>query len=329
MNTLYESRISGIGAKAPEKILTNADLEKIVDTTDEWISTRTGIKERHIADKDTATSDIATGAALIAMERAGAKPEEIDGIIVATVTPDYVFPSTANIVQKNIGANNAFCFDIEAACSGLLYGITIARNFIATGSAKKILVIGGDTLSKITNWEDRNTCVLFGDGAGAVIIERAVDDSRILSTFLGGNGEFSDLLILPAGGSRNPATIETVQNKQHSIQMKGKEVFKAAVNAMKDSINKAMAIAGITPDDIKLVISHQANMRIIESLAEYLKMGMDRVYHNIERYGNTSAASIGLALNEALENNRIKKGDIVATVAFGGGFTWGSVIFRY
>lgn len=322
-------RISGVGAHAPEKILTNADLEKIVETTDEWITTRTGIRERHIADEKTPSSALAIEAAKKALAAAKADAASIDMIIVATITPDYIYPATATLVQHAIGAVNAWCFDIEAACSGFIYGITIAEQFIRIGRANRVLVIAPETLSKITDWQDRNTCVLFGDGAGAVVVEPAVDESRILASYIGGDGKFGDLLYMPGGGSLNPASEKTVAERMHYMKMSGGSVMKAAVGAMEMAVTRAMEAAKLTPADIDLIIPHQANMRIIQSVAKFLAVDMSKMYTNLERYGNTSAASIGLALNEAIERGIVKKGSVVAFVAFGGGFTWGSTIVRF
>ena len=322
-------RISGVGAYAPEKVLTNADLEKMVDTTDEWITTRTGIRERHIAADDVPSSTLGIEAAKKALAHAGVQASALDMIIVATITPDYIYPATATIVQEAIGAVNAWCYDIEAACSGLIYGITIAEQFIRIGRAERVLVIAPETLSKITDWQDRNTCVLFGDGAGAVVVEAAVDDSRILASYIGGDGKYGDLLFMPGGGSLNPASEKSVAERMHYMKMSGGSVMKAAVGAMEMAVTKAMESAKLTPMDIDLIIPHQANMRIIQSVARFLEVDMAKMYTNLERYGNTSAASIGLALNEAIERGIVRKGSVVALVAFGGGFTWGSTIVRF
>ena len=327
--TLKTVSIVGIGSHAPEKILTNADLEKMVDTSDEWITTRTGMKERHIAADTETTSDIATKAAQKAMDSAGVKPEDIDMIILATITPDMVFPNTAGFVQHNLGAKNAFCMDIEAACSGFIYALEIGTRFVAAGGVKTALVIGAETLSKITDWEDRNTCVLFGDAAGAAILQATDRKYGILTTVLGSDGSLAELLMLPGGGSRHPATHETVDERLHYMKMSGREVFKHAVTKMTAAAKKAMKQCGLTIDDIACVVPHQANVRIIEAIGNRLGGGIDKYYMNIQKYGNTSAASIAVALDEASRSGRIKSGDLVLLIGFGGGFTWGASIVEW
>lgn len=329
MNKFIPVGITGTGSYLPEKELTNFDLEKIVDTTDEWIRTRTGISKRRIADDKTATSDLATEAAKIAMEDAGLSAEDIDLIIVATATPDMGFPSTACIVQKNIGAKKAAAFDIEAACTGFIYGITIGEQFIKTGMYKNVLVIGAETLSKILNWKDRKTCVLFGDGAGAVILQPVEEGYGILSCTLGADGASGDYLTLPAGGSRMPASIETVTNNLHYVQMDGSEVFKFAVRIMAKSALEAIELSGLKLEDVDYMVPHQANIRIIEAAAKRLKISMDKVYVNLNNYGNMSAASVPVALDEAARKGNIKSGDIITLVAFGGGLTWGSSVIKW
>lgn len=321
--------IVGTGSCLPEKVLTNFDLEKMVDTSDEWITTRTGIKERRISDEKTAASDLATGAAIKAMESAGVAPEDIDLIIVATVTPDMAFPSTACIVQDNIGAVNAAAFDVEAACTGFIYGLSIGEKFISAGDAKTVLVIGAETLSKVCNWEDRNTCVLFGDGAGAAILQEVESGEGILSTILGAEGWKGHVLTLPAGGSRMPSTIETVKQKKHYIHMDGGEVYKFAVNIMAEASRKAVEKAGLSLESIDYVVPHQANIRIVEAAAKRLKMDMDKIYVNLNKYGNMSSASIPVALDEAVKAGRIRKGNNVLMVGFGAGLTWGSCVMKW
>ena len=321
--------ISGVGSYLPEKILTNYDLSKIVDTSNEWIVSRTGIEERRIACKSMATSDLSTEAAKKAIKDANLKAEEIDLIIVATLTPDYSMPSTACIVQKNIGAINAAAFDLNAGCTGFVYGIATGANFIKSGVYKRVLVIGGETLSRIINWEDRNTCVLFGDGAGACILERCEEDYGILAYNLGSDGSNYEALIQPAGGSRNPASMETLTNNLHYLQMDGKEVFKFAVRAMQRSSIEALNLANIDLGDLDYLIPHQANIRIIDSARKKLNLPEEKVYVNLNKYGNMSAASIPVALDEALKNKKIKKGHSVLLVAFGAGLTWGSIILRW
>lgn len=331
--SLCASSIIGTGSYLPEKILTNDDLSKIVETSDEWITTRTGIKERHIAAEDQATSDLASEAARRAMTSAGVTAEEIDLIVVATVTPDMFFPSTACIVQRKIGATNAVCFDISAACSGFLYALQVARHFLNAGSRTTALVIGAEKLSSLVNWEDRNTCVLFGDGAGAVVI-RAVDTDteapgRVLSTVMGSDGNLTDLLKVPGGGSALPITPENAASRPNTIHMEGRETFKHAVTRMCQASEQALEMAGLSKEDIDLVIPHQANARIISVIADRLGVPPEKTFINLDKYGNTSAATIPIALDEAQRQGRLKKGDIVLLVAFGGGFTWASSVVRW
>jgi 3-oxoacyl-[acyl-carrier-protein] synthase-3 len=333
LQPLCTSSIIGTGSYLPEKVLTNDDLSKMVDTSDEWITTRTGIKERHIAADDQATSDLASEAARRAMTAAGVTPEEIDLIVVATVTPDMFFPSTACFVQCKIGATNAVCFDISAACSGFLYALQVARHFLNAGSRTTALVIGAEKLSSLVNWEDRNTCVLFGDGAGAVVI-RAVDadtnaPGRVLSTVMGSDGTLSDLLKVPGGGSALPITPENAASRPNTIHMEGRETFKHAVTRMCQASEQALEMAGLTKADIAMVIPHQANARIITAIADRLGLPEEKTFVNVDKYGNTSAATIPVALDEAHRQGRIKRGDIVLLVAFGGGFTWASSVLRW
>lgn len=328
-NSLFSAGIIGTGSSLPDEVLTNAYFEKIVDTNDEWIRTRTGIQERRRTDAATATSDLSTQAALRALEDAGKKAEEIDLIVVATVTPDMAFPSTACIVQKNIGAVNAAAFDIEAACSGFIYVIAVAENFIKSGYYKNILVIGADTLTKITDYTDRNTCILFGDGAGAAVISRVEDESGILATHIGADGVPGDLLTQPAGGSRQPATVKTVEEGLHYIKMEGGEVFKFAVKVMGEAAEKALEKAGLSKEDIDYLIPHQANIRIIDSAVRRLKISPDKVYINIDKYGNMSSASMAVALDEVNRKKILKDGDIVVLVGFGGGLTWGAIVLKW
>ncbi|CAH2212870.1 beta-ketoacyl-acyl carrier protein synthase III 1 [Tepidibacter aestuarii] len=329
MNKLKRAGILATGSYVPEKIMTNSDLEKIVDTTDEWISSRTGIKKRRIVEDDMATSDIATLAAKKAMESSGITAEEIDLIIVATVTPDMSFPSTACIVQKNIGAINASAFDLEAGCSGFVYALSVGKNFIETGMYKKVLVIGAEALSKILDWTDRNTCVLFGDGAGAAILGEVDENEGILSTYLGADGASGECLKMPGGGSRIPASEQTLNDRLHYIKMEGSEVFKFAVRVMADSAKKSIAIAGLNEEDIDYIVPHQANIRIIQSSAKRLKMPMEKIYVNLHEYGNMSAASIPVALDEAYRKGNIKKGDKIVLVGFGAGLTWASSVIKW
>ncbi|HZK57800.1 MAG TPA: beta-ketoacyl-ACP synthase III [Clostridia bacterium] len=329
MSKFLSVGITGTGSYLPEKKLTNFDLEKMVDTTDEWIRTRTGISKRRIADDKTATSDLATEAAKIAIDDAGLSPRDIGLIIVATVTPDMAFPSTACIVQKNIGAENAVAFDIEAACSGFLYGLAVGEQFIKTGIYKNALIIGAETLSKITNWKDRRTCVLFGDGAGAAILQQVEGGAGILSNSLGADGAKGDYLTQPAGGSRIPASIETISNNLHYIHMDGREVFKFAVRTMSKSALEIIKGVGYNIEDVDYMIPHQANIRIIEAVAKKINLAMDKVYVNLNDYGNMSVASIPVALDEAVKKGSVKAGDIIILVAFGGGLTWGSSVIKW
>jgi len=320
--------IIGLGIYVPEKKLTNQDLEKMVDTSDEWITTRTGIKERRIADKSQAASDLAINAAKDALAQAKLDPKDLDLIIVATVTPDTQFPSTACWVQKALGAKKAASFDISAACAGYIYGITIAQQFIANGVYKNALVIGTEVLSRITDWTDRSTCVLFGDGSGACVLA-PVQENGILSTYLASNGELGDLLLLPAGGSRNPATHQTVDEKMHTIKMRGNELFKHAVKLLGEATKIALEKVGLSWNDIDCVIPHQANIRILLAMAKRIGVPEDKIYMNIARYGNMSSASTATALTEAYRDGKIKKGDIVVLVAFGGGLVWGSIVIKW
>ena len=329
------SSIIGTGSYMPSKVLTNEDLSKIVDTSDEWITSRTGIKERRIAAPDEATSDMAAEAARRAMADAGVKPEDIQLIIVATVTSDMAFPSTACFVQKKIGAANAVCFDVSAACSGFLYALQVARHFINTGNRTTALVIGAEKLSSLVNWQDRNTCVLFGDGAGAVVIRKACEDEepdaqgRVLSTVMGSDGNLVDLLKVPGGGSACPLTPENIASRPNTIHMEGRETFKHAVTRMLEASQQALETAGLTAADVSLVIPHQANARIISAIAERLGLPNEKVFMNLDKYGNTSAATIPVALDEARRAGLVKKGDVILLVAFGGGFTWASSVIRW
>ncbi|NLV77681.1 MAG: ketoacyl-ACP synthase III [Tissierellia bacterium] len=321
--------ITGIGSALPDKVITNDDLSKMVDTSDEWIRTRTGIRERRIVEDDMATSDLCTEAAIKALEDAKVDPKDIDLIIVATVTPDMAFPSTACIVQKNLGATNAAAFDMSVGCSGFLYGLATGTNFIKAGAYKKVLVIGAEVLSKIMDWEDRSTCVLFGDGAGACVLERCEEGLGILSYNLGADGENGHFLTQPAGGSRMPSSIETVEKRLHYIHMDGREVFKFAVRVMEKASIEALKEVDMELEDIDFLIPHQANIRIINSAAKRLKVPKDRVYVNLDRYGNMSSASIPIALEEAYREGLINKGDNILMVAFGAGLTWASVILKW
>lgn len=320
----------GVGFFVPPKVLTNADLEKMVDTSDEWITTRTGIKERRIAEANVATSDLAKEAALKALKNAGVNPLEIELIIVATITPDMPFPSTACIVQSKLGASNAACFDISAACAGYVYAIAIAEQFIKAGAYKNALVIGAEKLTAITDWKDRNTCVLFGDGAGAGVLGKVNGASGVLSVYLGADGTQCDILKMPAGGSRLPASHKTVDERLHYVKMEGSELFKHAVRIMAEAGERAAKMAGLnSPQEIDCVIPHQANIRILNAVAKKIGIPSEKIYLNIERYGNMSSASTAVALAEAVQNKRIKKGDMILLDAFGSGLVWGAIIVKW
>jgi 3-oxoacyl-[acyl-carrier-protein] synthase-3 len=321
--------IIGTGSYVPERVLTNRDLEQMVETSDEWIRTRTGIRERRIAAADEATSDMASKAALAAMQQAEVAPEEIDLIVVATVTPDMFFPATACWVQKKIGAVHAACFDVSAACSGFLYAMEIAQQFISTHVYNTVLIIGADKLSSIVNWSDRNTCVLFGDGAGAAVLRNRADSHGVIATHMGSDGEFTDILFMPGGGSRFPTTPENLHQKLNTIKMLGKETYKQAVTAMTNAADRALEAAGLKYDDIACVIPHQANMRIIEAIAHRMKLPIEKFHVNLEKYGNTSAAAVAIALDEAHRTGRFCIGDYILLVVFGGGLTWASSVIQW
>jgi 3-oxoacyl-[acyl-carrier-protein] synthase-3 len=321
--------IVGTGSYVPERILTNQELEKLVDTTDEWIRTRTGISERRIARKEETTSDMATKAALAAMEQAKIAADEIDLIIVATVTPDTLFPATACWVQKKLGAFNAACFDVSAACSGFIYAMEIAQQFISTHVYNTVLIIGADKLSSITDWTDRNTCVLFGDGAGAAVLRNRANSHGVITTYMGSDGEYGDILHMPGGGSRCPITAENVNLKLNTIKMLGKETYKQAVTAMSKAADRAMESAGLKFEDIACVIPHQANIRIIEAIAHRMGLPLEKFYVNLQKYGNTSAAAVAIALDEAHRTGRFKVGDYILLVVFGGGLTWASSVIQW
>ncbi len=323
------TKIVGTGSYIPSKILTNADLEKMINTSDEWIRSRTGIEERRIASENEAASDLAYHASLKAIKAAGISPQDLDLIIVATITPDMIFPATACILQKRLGVEEIPAFDLEAACSGFLYNISIASQFIATRVYDTILVVASETLSKITDWQDRNTCVIFADGAGAAILRPSNDSSGIISTYLGADGGGADLVGVPAGGSRKPATLETVRTGQHYMQMKGNELFKRAVKVMVQAVDKVLVKQGLTYEDLDFFIPHQANIRIVQAVAKRIHMNMDKVYINLAKCGNMSAASIAVALDQAVREGKIKKGDKILLTSFGGGLTWASIVLEW
>ncbi|HDY67858.1 hypothetical protein LCGC14_0921200 [marine sediment metagenome] len=329
MEKRYKASITGIGSFLPKKILTNADLVKMLDTTDEWITKRTGIKERRIVDNGAATSDLAIEASLRALDDAKVLPSEVDLIITSTITPDCLFPSTSCFIQEKIGANNAGAFDILAACAGFIYALSIAKNFIISGSTKTVLVVGAECLSKITDYTDRSTCILFGDGAGAAIVQRSNGKREIITTHLFADGRQADILTLPAGGSKLPTSHETVDARSHYIQLKGKEVFKIAVNNMIDVIIKTVSENNMKIEDIDLIVPHQSNIRIIEAAMEKLNLPKEKAFINIDRYGNTSSASIPIAIDEIEKAKMLKPGNTVLLVAFGGGLTWSSSIIKW
>src|SRR6266446_1015996 len=316
--------IVGTGSYLPERVLTNADLEKMVDTTDDWIITRTGIKERRIASDYMCTSDMGAEAGRRAMEQAGVREDEIDLIICATITPDMPFPATACLIQQKLGAKRAAAFDVEAACSGFLYGLEIGQQFITSGTYNIVLVVGAEKLSTIVDWQDRQTCVLFGDGAGAAVLRSRGEEHGILTTCMGADGSQADILLMPAGGAKYPASKESVSAGMHHLKMAGKEVFKQAVIAMQTAAQEALRKCNITIDDIKCVIPHQANIRILEAIAGRIGVPMEKVYVNLHRYGNVSAASVAIALDEAAREGRFQHGDLILLIVFGSGLTWAS-----
>lgn len=321
--------IVGVGVGIPETVLTNHDLEQRIDTSDEWIVTRTGIRERRIAPAHVATSDLAAQAAEQALRNAGKSAQDVDLIVVATATPDMPWPSTACLVQAKIGASRAAAFDLNAVCSGFVYALWIAAQAVETGAYRCVLVIGADILSRQVNWEDRSTCVLFGDGAGAVVLAPVQEPYGVLSGVLGADGTGAPLLNVPAGGTREPLSPDVIARKRHTIQMRGREVFKFAVTIMGEVAVQALEKAGIPPEEVSLFIPHQANIRIIHAAAERLNLPMERVFVNVDRYGNTSAASIPIAIYEAWAQGRLKKGDLAVVVGFGAGLTWGACVIRW
>jgi 3-oxoacyl-[acyl-carrier-protein] synthase III len=321
--------ISGVGSYVPARILTNAELEKMVDTSDEWIITRTGIRERRLAAKGEFTSDLATQAALRAMERAGVTAEQIDLIIVATITPDMPFPSTACLVQRKIGAHRAAAFDLEAACSGFIYGLEVAQQFIMSRTYDTVLVIGAEKLSSIVDWKDRNTCILFGDGAGAAVLQNRPNAHGLLTAVMGADGRKADLIHMAGGGSRCPATAESVAAGMHYLRMEGKETFKNAVQVMKTAAQEALRRCEIDISRIKCIIPHQANRRIIDAVVERLGAKPEQLFVNLHKYGNTSAASVAIALDEAVASGCVQRGDLILMVVFGGGLTWGAAVIEW
>ncbi len=320
-------KITGTGSATPDKILSNYDLEKIVETSDEWITSRTGIKERRIADKDVASSDLGYEASIKAMEAASIDPSDIDGVIVGTITPDHFFPATSCIIQDRLSITNAFAFDLLAGCSGFLYALQAGKGIIDSGNAENILLVGTEVISKILDYEDRTTCILFGDGAGAAVISKSKTPG-ILSIKISADGSAGDLLHMPGGGSRMPASEQSLKDRAHFLKMKGNDVFKVAVKMMESSTIEALEKAGISTEEIDLFIPHQANSRILEALRKRLGVPSDKIYSNLEKYGNTSSASVPIALDEAIRSGKAKKGDTILFSVFGAGFTWGSAVVK-
>jgi 3-oxoacyl-[acyl-carrier-protein] synthase-3 len=321
--------IISVGSYVPERILTNADLEKMVETTDEWITSRTGIRERRLAAKDEFTSDMAARAAQRALESAGLTSDQVDLIIVATITPDMPFPATACLVQQKLGAYKAAAFDVEAACSGFIFALEIGQQFIMSRTYETVLVIGAERLSSIVDWRDRNTCVLFGDGAGAAVLQHRPDAHGLLTACMGADGDKAMLLCMPGGGSRIPATTESVKAGLHHLHMDGKETFKNAINAMCTAAQEALRRCEVDISQIKLVIPHQANRRIIDAVGERLGVSPDQVFVNLDKYGNTSAASVAIALDEAVSQGRLQRGDLVLMIVFGAGLTWAAAVIEW
>ena len=326
---MIHARITGTGAYAPKKIITNNDIMKLVDTSDAWITERTGIKERRIAEKGQTTSDLAFEAGKKALKAAGIGAQDLDLILVATMTPDTIMPSMGCVLQQKLGAKNAAAFDIAAACSGFLYGMSVADAFIKSGVYKNVLLVGAEVLSRFTDWEDRTTCILFGDGAGAVVLQRHAGKRGILSTHLHSDGSLGGLLNVPAGGAAHPASHDTIDKRMHFIKMKGNEIFKAAVRALEAVVQEALEHNKIKPEEIDFLIPHQANLRIIQAMAQRLNMPMEKVVLTLPKYGNTSAASIPMALDEAVRDGRIKENHLLLFEAFGGGLTWASALVRW
>ncbi len=325
---MKQAKIIGTGSYLPKRVLSNADLEKIVDTNDEWIVSRTGMRERRIAREDEFTSDMGIEAAKLAIQRAGIDPQAIDLVLVATLTPDYVFPSTACIIQSSLGLEAA-AMDIQAACSGYIYGLSIAKAFIESGLYKNILIIASEKLSSIVDYQDRGTCVLFGDGASACVVSSEGKGLVIRDVVLGSDGDLTDILKMPGGGSRNPATKETVEQRMHYIKMEGREVFKHAVRRMESSSKECIDKAGLQESDISWLVPHQANNRIIEAIAKRFQVPNERVYVTVDKYGNTSASAVGIALDELLNEQTIASGENVLLTAFGAGLTWGSTVLSH
>jgi len=328
-NNNLRAKIIGTGSCLPEKVMTNFDIEKLVDTNNDWIIERTGISSRRIASKEEAASDFAFVASQRALESAGVKAEELDLILVGTFTGDSPFPTVGNILQARLGAVNAVGFDVSATCSGFLYVLSIVDAYVRSGRYKKILAVGVDALSKVLDWTDRGTCILFGDGAGAAVIEPSENSSGLIDVNIGSDGTLGDILYLPGGGSRIPASKESVERGDHFIKMNGNEVFKVAVKTMERISIEILENNNIDPSEVSIMVPHQANVRIIQAVAKRLEMPMDKIYINLDKYGNTSAGTIPIALDEAVREGRMKKGDLVLMAAFGGGLTWASALYRW
>ena len=325
----YKASITGVGSFLPEKVLTNDDLSKMLDTTDEWITKRTGIRERRIVENGVAASDLAVQASLRALDAANVLPTEVDLIITSTITPDCIFPSTSCYIQEKLGARNAGSFDLLAACAGFVYALSVAKGFVESGAMKTVLVVGAECMSKVTDYTDRSTCILFGDGAGAVVVQQSNGRREIVTTHLGSDGSQADLLMLPAGGSKLPASRETVESGLHYIKLRGKEVFRQAIVNLVDVVTKAAADNNMQVEEFDMVIPHQSNIRIIEAAMEKLGLPKEKAYVNIDRYGNTSSASIPIAIDEIEKGQLLKPGDTVILVAFGGGLAWGSSVIKW
>jgi len=328
---MYECRVAGTGRYVPEKVLTNAELERMVETSDEWIVKRTGIRERRIAAENQSTSDLGLEAARMALSNAGLEPGDLDAIILATLTPDTYCPAGACYVQNLLGATNACAFDLSAACTGFVYGITVGSSLVRAGIHKNVLVLGAETLSRFIDYTDRNTCILFGDGAGAAVLSRAEEggDSRLLDHYLRSDGGGTDLIIMPGGGARRPSSHDTVDGKLHFLSMQGNDVFKFATKSMQTLIETAIERNGLSVDDLDLVVPHQVNSRIIDTVLRKVDIPEEKIYLNLQRYGNTSAASVPMALHEAVEEGRVQAGNLVLLVAFGAGLTWGYNLVRW
>ncbi len=325
----YSAVITGTGMSVPSRVVTNHDLEKLVDTSDEWITTRTGIKERRIAGKDEVVSEHATRAGRLALEQAGVPPEDVDLLILATVTPDMPIPASSCIVQQQLGCRRAWSFDMQAGCSGYIYAQSVAKQFILTGRARHVLVIGAELLSKYLDWADRTTCVIFADGAGATLMSAGQPPRGVLASVMHTDGSMADFIFMPGGGGKHPPTLETVRDRLHYIKMRGNETFKIAVRSLEDVSREVLQMAGLEPSDVDWFIPHQANRRIIDAVGERLGIGSERSYVNIDRYGNTSAASIPIALDEAVRSGKIEPGDVILMAAFGAGLTWAASVVRW